>query len=198
MAYAGPGRGGFRGGLGSCGGRGSRGRGRGRGGRKRGDTSYQIGTKQARAGQRTRFKAFVAIGDNNGHIGLSVKCSKEIATAIRGPIVLAKLSVGPVRRGYWGNKIGKPHTYVSTSWHWHCICPVPKKLLMMAGIDDFYTSTRGSILTLGNFAKATYSSIVKTYAYSGPVERFALGSARYKQFSDFLADKPSARHHIDA
>lgn len=51
-----------------------------------------------------------AIGDSNGHIGLGVKCSKEVATAIRGAIILAKLSVVPVRRGYWGNKIGKPHT----------------------------------------------------------------------------------------
>lgn len=56
------------------------------------------------------FQAFVAIGDSNGHIGLGVKCSKEVATAIRGAIILAKLSVVPVRRGYWGNKIGKPHT----------------------------------------------------------------------------------------
>merc|ERR550539_1727307 len=66
--------------------------------------------KQTRAGQRTRFKAFVAIGDHAGHVGLGVKCSKEVATAIRGAIILAKLSVIPVRRGYWGNKIGKPHT----------------------------------------------------------------------------------------
>lgn len=51
-----------------------------------------------------------AIGDSDGHIGLGVKCSKEVATAIRGAIILAKLSVVPVRRGYWGNKINKPHT----------------------------------------------------------------------------------------
>merc|ERR1712054_412002 len=37
--------------------------------------------KQTRAGQRTRFKAFVAIGDYDGHVGLGVKCSKEVATA---------------------------------------------------------------------------------------------------------------------
>merc|ERR1712243_140379 len=43
--------------------------------------------KQTRAGQRTRFKAFVAIGDYNGHVGLGVKCSKEVATAIRGAII---------------------------------------------------------------------------------------------------------------
>jgi len=30
-----------------------------------------------------------------------------VATAIRGAIILAKMSVIPVRRGYWGNKIGK-------------------------------------------------------------------------------------------
>lgn len=40
--------------------------------------------KQTRAGQRTRFKAFVAIGDYNGDVGLGVKYSKEVATAIRG------------------------------------------------------------------------------------------------------------------
>jgi len=66
--------------------------------------------KQTRAGQRTRFKAFVVVGDCDGHVGLGVKCSKEVATAIRGAIVLAKLSLIPVRRGYWGNKIGPPHT----------------------------------------------------------------------------------------
>lgn len=66
--------------------------------------------KQTRAGQRTRFKAFVAMGDYSGHVGLGVKCSKEVATAIRGAITLAKLSIIPVRLGYWGNKIGETHT----------------------------------------------------------------------------------------
>ena len=66
--------------------------------------------KQTRAGQRTRFKAFVAMGDYSGHVGLGVKCSKEVATAIRGAITLAKLSIIPVRQGYWGNKIGDTHT----------------------------------------------------------------------------------------
>ncbi|MBZ3871809.1 40S ribosomal protein S2 [Sciurus carolinensis] len=115
--------------------------------------------KQTCAGQRTRFKAFVAIGDYNGHAGLGVKCSKEVATAIRGAITLAKLSIVPVRRGYWGNKIGKPHTvpYKATGRCGSVLvrpipaprgtgivsAPVPKKLLLMAGIDDRYTSARG-------------------------------------------------------
>uniref|UniRef100_A0A2K5Q2D7 Small ribosomal subunit protein uS5 n=1 Tax=Cebus imitator TaxID=2715852 RepID=A0A2K5Q2D7_CEBIM len=41
--------------------------------------------------------------------------------------------------------------------------PVPKKLLMMAGINDCYTSARGCTATLGNFANATFDAISKTY-----------------------------------
>ena len=36
--------------------------------------------KQTRAGQRTRFKAFVVVGDHNGHVGLGVKCAKEVGS----------------------------------------------------------------------------------------------------------------------
>jgi len=161
--------------------------------------------KQTRAGQRTRFKAFVAIGDNDGHVGLGVKCSKEVATAIRGAIVLAKLSVIPVRRGYWGNKIGKPHT-VPCKVTGKCgsvvvrlipaprgtgivSAPVPKKLLHMAGIEDCYTSARGCTATLGNFAKATYAAIAKTYAFLTPDlwKDNAFTKSPYQEFTDYLA-----------
>jgi len=160
--------------------------------------------KQTRAGQRTRFKAFVAIGDFNGHVGLGVKCSKEVATAIRGAIILAKLSVIPVRRGYWGNKIGKPHT-VPCKVTGKCgsvlvrlipaprgtgivSAPVPKKLLHMAGIEDCYTSARGSTSTLGNFAKATYLAIQKTYSYLTPDlwQESPLNKSPYQEFNDHL------------
>lgn len=66
--------------------------------------------KQTRAGQRTRFKAVVVIGDSEGHIGLGIKTSKEVATAIRAAIIIAKLSVVPIRRGYWGSNLGEPHS----------------------------------------------------------------------------------------
>lgn len=66
--------------------------------------------KQTRAGQRTRFKAIVIIGDSEGHVGLGIKTSKEVATAIRAAIIIAKLSVIPVRRGYWGANLGTPHS----------------------------------------------------------------------------------------
>jgi len=163
--------------------------------------------KQTRAGQRTRFKAFVAIGDFNGHVGLGVKCSKEVATAIRGAITAAKLSVVPVRRGYWGNKIGKPHT-VPCKVTGKCgsvlvrlipaprgtgivSAPVPKKLLHMAGIEDCYTCATGSTGTLGNFAKATYAAIARTYSYLTPDlwKELNLDATPYQKHADYLAQK---------
>merc|ERR1719387_890850 len=66
--------------------------------------------KMTSAGQRNRFVCYVLVGDSNGHIGLGQKCAKEVATAIRGGIIAAKMNLIPVRRGYWGNRIGFPHT----------------------------------------------------------------------------------------
>jgi ribosomal protein S5 len=36
--------------------------------------------------------------------------------------------------------------------------PVPKKLLQMAGIEDCYTSAKGSTGTLGNFGRSLRNS----------------------------------------
>jgi len=162
--------------------------------------------KQTRAGQRTRFKAFVAVGDFNGHVGLGVKCSKEVATAIRGAIIAAKLAVIPVRRGYWGNKLGKPHT-VPCKVTGKCAsvlvrlipaprgtgivgAPVSKKLLQMAGIDDCYTCAVGQTATLGNFAKATYYAIQRTYSYLTPDlwKENALDKSPYQEHYQHLAE----------
>ncbi|KAJ4887456.1 40S ribosomal protein S2-2 [Raphanus sativus] len=163
--------------------------------------------KQTRAGQRTRFKAFVVVGDGNGHVGLGVKCSKEVATAIRGGIILAKLSVIPVRRGYWGNKIGKPHT-VPCKVTGKCgsvtvrmvpaprgagivAARVPKKVLQFAGIDDVFTSSRGSTKTLGNFVKATFDCLQKTYGFLTPEfwKETSFKKSPYQEYTDFLSSK---------
>ncbi|KAI3984408.1 hypothetical protein MKX01_011362 [Papaver californicum] len=170
--------------------------------------------KQTRAGQRTRFKAFVVVGDGNGHVGLGVKCSKEVATAIRGGIILAKLSVVPVRRGYWGNKIGKPHT-VPCKVTGKCgsvtvrmvpaprgagivAARVPKKVLQFAGIDDVFTSSRGSTKTLGNFVKATFDCLQKTYGFLTPdfwkETRFT--KSPFQEYTDLLA-KPTKALILD-
>lgn len=166
--------------------------------------------KQTSAGQRTRFKAFVVVGDYDGHVGLGVKCAKEVATSIRGAISAAKLNLIPVRRGYWGNKIGKPHT-VPTKVHSKCgsvhvrLIPAPrgagivaartpKKVLQMAGFEDVYTCSRGHTKTLGNFVKATFQAIGETYKYLTPDlwQDTKYTKAPVQEFTDFLAKPQSA------
>merc|ERR1712232_1175454 len=66
--------------------------------------------KMTPAGQTNRFVCYVLVGDQAGHIGLGAKCAKEVATAIRGGIIAAKMNLIPVRRGYWGGRLGLPHT----------------------------------------------------------------------------------------
>lgn len=66
--------------------------------------------KQTKAGQRTRFKAVVATGDKNGHCGVGIKVAKEVQIAIKGALLDAKMNLIPVRRGYWGSRIGGVHT----------------------------------------------------------------------------------------
>ncbi|KCV68219.1 30S ribosomal protein S2e, variant [Fonticula alba] len=163
--------------------------------------------KQTRAGQRTRFKAFVVVGDSKGHVGLGWKCAKEVATAIRGAMISAKLAISPVRMGYWGTKLGAPHTVPAkvSSKAGSVMCrliPAPrgaglvaagtsKKVLQLAGIEDCYTCSTGKTRTLGNFVKATFGAIQKTYSFLTPdlwVDQ-PLIKAPNQQFSDYLAQK---------
>ena len=140
--------------------------------------------KQTRAGQRTRFKAIAAVGDGKGHIGLGIKTAAEVANAIKGATVYAKLSILPVRLGYWGNKIGLPHT-VPTTVTGKCgsirmrLIPAPrgsgivagsaaKKLLTMAGFEDLFTSSLGHTKTTFNFLVATYKAMKETYQFLTP------------------------------
>uniref|UniRef100_A0A8C2MZR8 Small ribosomal subunit protein uS5 n=1 Tax=Cricetulus griseus TaxID=10029 RepID=A0A8C2MZR8_CRIGR len=66
--------------------------------------------------------------------------------------------------------------------------PVPKKLLMMADIDDRYTSARGCTATLGNFAKAIFDAISKTYSYLTPDlwKKTVFTKSPYQEFTDHL------------
>jgi len=162
--------------------------------------------KQTQAGQRTRFKAFVVVGDSNGHLGLGVKCSKEVTLAIRGAIIAAKLAVIPVRRGFWGLRFGEAHT-VPCKVSGGCgsvrvrlipaprgtgivAAKAPKKVLQMAGIHDCYTRATGSRKTMGNFIKATYYAIAKTYGYLTPDlwTPTEWRKSPYQEHTDFLKD----------
>ncbi|KAH8611553.1 Ribosomal protein S5 N terminal domain [Trypanosoma vivax] len=140
--------------------------------------------KATSAGQRTRFKAFNVVGDGNGHIGVGARVGKEVSLAIRASLIAAKLSIVPVRRGYWGNKIGDPHT-IPMKVTGKCgsvsvrlipaprgagivAAPVPKKILEFAGVEDVYTSSCGKTRTRGNFIMATFYALRKTYGFLTP------------------------------
>merc|ERR1712066_111965 len=140
--------------------------------------------KQTKAGQRTRFKAWVLIGDENGHIGLGQRAHKEVQGAIKGATLDAKMNFMPVRKGYWGNKIGQPHT-VPFKMTGRCgsvrcrLIPAPrgtaivgaptsKKVLQYAGINDCYTQSRGSTRTKGNFLYAIFRALRKSYGFLTP------------------------------
>merc|ERR1719226_383532 len=116
------------------------------------------------AGQRNRFVCYVLVGDQNGHIGLGSKCAKEVATAIRGGIIAAKMSLIPVRRGYWGNRIGFPHT-------------VPMKVNGKCGSVRvrLIPAPRGSgvvgspvLKKMMQFARAAFEALRATYSYLTP------------------------------
>ena len=140
--------------------------------------------KQTKAGQRTRFKAIVVVGDHEGHVGLGIKLAKEVQIAIKGALISAKLTLVPVRRGYWGNKIGKVHTVPAKSTgkggsvRFKCTpaprgtgivaAPIPKKILSFAGIEDVYTSSTGHTRTSENFIKACFDSLGNTYKFLSP------------------------------
>jgi len=140
--------------------------------------------KQTTAGQRTRFKAFVAVGDMDGHVGLGWKTAAEVADAIKGAIISAKMSLVPVRRGYWGSKLKMPHT-ICCKLTGKCgsvrmklipaprgtglvAATAPKKLLQFAGLSDCYTQSSGHTRTKGNFLKATFNALKKSYGYLSP------------------------------
>lgn len=140
--------------------------------------------KQTRAGQRTRMKAVVIIGDSNGHVGLGIKTAKEVASAIKAAIVIAKLSIIPIRRGYWGSNLGAPHS-LPTKVTGKCgsvlvrlipaprgkgivASPVVRKLMQLAGVEDVYTTSSGSTRTTENTLKAAFVAIGNTYGYLTP------------------------------
>merc|ERR1712238_263177 len=147
--------------------------------------------KMTSAGQRNRFVCYVLVGDQNGHIGLGANAAKR--------------ALLPVRRGYWGNKIGLPHTMPmkvagkSGSVRVRLV-PAPrgsgvvgsltmKKILAFAGVQDCFTCSCGHTRTKGNFMKATYDALSNSYGYLTPdlwrPTHFV--KPPFQEFTDFLS-----------
>mgnify|MGYP000004573649 FL=1 len=140
--------------------------------------------KQTKAGQRTRMKCVIAVGDGNGHIGVGAKLAKEVQLAMKGALIAAKMNLIPVRRGFWGNKIGEAHT-IPTKITGKCGsvrirfipaprgtgvvgAPVTKKMMHLAGVADIFSQSRGNSDTTENYVRAIYDALYKTYCYLTP------------------------------
>jgi len=163
--------------------------------------------KQTKAGQRTRFKAWVLIGDERGHIGLGQKAHKEVQGAIKGATQDAKMHFVPIRKGYWGNKIGQPHTIpmklTGSCGSVRCrLIPAPrgtgivgaptsKKVLSFSGISDCYTQSSGATRCKGNFLFALFRALTKSYTFLTPEYwgQPKFDRTPYEQFADELAKK---------
>ncbi|MDH5806538.1 MAG: 30S ribosomal protein S5 [Candidatus Methanomethylicaceae archaeon] len=137
--------------------------------------------KQTDAGEITKFKIGVVIGNFDGYVGLGTGKSKQMRFAIDKAIADAKLNIIPVKRGcgHWRCPCGNPHSVPFTVTG-KCgsvtvtIMPAPKgvgliagevarTILNFAGIKDAWVVSRGETRTTMNFAGAVYNALKKTY-----------------------------------
>lgn len=133
-----------------------------------------------KSGRRVRFRATIAVGNNNGYVGIGKGTAKEVGPAIRKGIRDAKLNMVEVRRGCgsWECGCGNPHsipfkTKGATGSVRVELLPAPrgiglaaggisKKILSLAGIEDIWSETRGQTQTTLNTASATFDAIKNT------------------------------------
>jgi small subunit ribosomal protein S5 len=142
--------------------------------------------KQTDAGERSRFKAVVAVGNGEGYVGVGDGKAKQVRVAIDKAIIQAKLNVTPVRRGCgsWECGCNQPHSLpfkvkgkcgsVSVE-----IIPgprglglvageIPKIILRLAGVKDCWTRSYGATSTLASTAFAVYDALKNTYRIVTP------------------------------
>ena len=144
--------------------------------------------KQTDAGEKSRFKAIVAVGNRDGYIGLGSGKARQVRTAIEKAAIDARLKIVPVRRGCgsWECGCGKPHS-VPFQVEGRCggvrlvMIPGPrglglvasevaKVILGLAGIKDCWTRSFGSTRTVPSFAYSVFDALKKTYSLITPMD----------------------------
>lgn len=142
--------------------------------------------KQTDAGEKSRFKAIVAVGNRDGYVGLGAGKAKQVRAAIEKAAVDARLNITVVRQGCgsWECGCGKPH---SLPFQVRAKCggveivliPGPRGLglvaseaariiLRLAGVKDCWTRSYGSTRTVPSFAYAVFEALQKTYRLVTP------------------------------
>jgi small subunit ribosomal protein S5 len=145
--------------------------------------AVNIVQRQTHAGERNQFRAVVAVGNEDGYVGVGVGKAKQVRQAIEKAVRDAKLNIIPVRRGCgsWKCSCDEPHSVpfvvrgkagsVEVT-----LIPAPKGVglvagdvakvvLRLAGIKDVWTQTRGETRTTLNFAMAVYNALRNTYYF---------------------------------
>ncbi len=138
--------------------------------------------KQTDAGEKSRFKAIVGVGNRGGYIGLGGGKARQVRTAIEKAAADARLNISFVRRGCgsWECGCGKNHSILFQTTGKSggvevVLIPGPrglglvagetaKVILDMAGIKDCWTRSFGSTRTVPSFAKAVFDALKKTYS----------------------------------
>ena len=137
--------------------------------------------KQTDAGEKSRFKAIVVVGNYDGYFGLGMGKAKQVRSAIEKGTIDAKLNVFPVRRGCgsWECGCGQPHS-VPFKVVGKCgsvsvelkpapkgvgivASEVPRMVIGFTGIRDCWIQSRGSTRTALSFAQATADALKNTY-----------------------------------
>jgi len=144
--------------------------------------------KQTDAGEKTRFKAIVAIGNGNGYVGLGSGKADQVRTAIEKAAKDARLNITLVRRGCgsWECGCGQPHSLpFETSGKSGSVVikiipgprglglvasEVAKVILRLAGIKDCWTRSYGQTRTVPSFAYALYNALKRTYEIVTPMD----------------------------
>jgi small subunit ribosomal protein S5 len=133
--------------------------------------------KQTDAGERSRFRAIVAVGNGDGLIGLGLGKARRVRNAIEKGIRNAKLNVYPIRRGCgsWECDCGEPHTLpfkVQGKSGSVVVTLIPgakglglvagdtaKRILTMAGVKDCWSKCTGATKTTSSFSQATFEAL---------------------------------------
>jgi len=144
--------------------------------------------KQTDAGEKSRFKAIVAVGNRDGYIGLGAGKASQVRNAIEKAAADARLKIVPVRRGCgsWECGCGRLHSVPfqiegKTGGVRIIIIPGPRGLglvasevgkvvLGLAGIKDCWTRTFGSTRTVPSFAFAVFDALKETYTLITPTD----------------------------
>lgn len=142
--------------------------------------------KQTDAGERSRFQAVVAVGNEEGLIGVGLGKARRVRNAIEKGIRDAKLNIYPIRRGCgsWECDCGEPHslpfkvkgktgtvevTLIPGSKGLGLVAgDTAKAILRLAGIKDCWSKSRGATQTTTSFALATFDALKKTTKFMTP------------------------------